>query len=370
MATKVANSYGDAMIDYDRGRAYHPEGLLMHGTLPAALSVARSPEEEIPAALVEQLVRDEYGVDARAERLTGERDQNFRIRAADDAGFVLKIAHAEESPDVIDLPISALLHIEHTDPALPCPRVIRSGGRTRVIFRDANGTARTAFLYTFLPGKTLLSSARCRPQRTACGQLLARLAHALREFQHPATRRSLIWDLMRLPALEAVLQRLPDMRYRQFCAEFVLQFSTEVLPRLRALRFQPVHNDFNSRNLLVDPDDETRITGIIDFGDVVHTALVADIAVGVIGQLATAQSADEAMREFVAGYRSIEPLQTEELELLKWLIAARIVQNVTLTSWYRAHGPGGGHFDAFDADYFEWRVALAERLTQSPSPFL
>jgi hydroxylysine kinase len=342
----------------------------MHGTHPAALAVASSPEEGIPAALAEQLVRDEYGIDARAERLTGERDQNFRMRTADEAGFVLKIAHAHESADVSDLPAAALLYLERTDPALPCPRVIRAGGRARVSFRDANGAARTAFLYTFLPGQTLLSSRRSQPQQAACGRLLARLAHALREFQHPATRRSLIWDLMQVPALEAVLQQLPDLRYRRFCATFVQEFSTKVLPRLKGLRSQPVHNDFNSRNLLVDPDDETRITGVIDFGDLVHTALVADIAVGVIGQLATPQAADEAMLEFVAGYRAVEPLQTEELEMLKWLIAARIVQNVTLTSWYRTRSPGDGHFDAFDADYFEWRVALAERLSTTPSPFL
>ncbi len=342
----------------------------MHGTLPAALSVTRSIEEQIPASLVEQVVRDEYGIAARAERLTGERDQNFRMHTANDSGFVLKIAHAEESADVIDLPIAALLHLERSDPILPCPRVIRSGERTRVSLRDQNGTERTAFLYTFLPGKTLLSSTRSRTQRAACGKLLARLGHALRDFRHAATRRALIWDLMQVPALDALLQRLPDMRYREFCAAFVPRFATQILPRLRVLRAQPAHNDFNSRNLLVDPNDEGRITGIIDFGDLVHTALVADIAVGVIGQLASAETADESMRDFVEGYCSVEPLRAQELEILPWLIAARIVQNVTVTSWYRAQSPGDGHFDPFDAGYFEWRVALAERLTRAPSPFL
>ena len=342
----------------------------MHGTPPAAPSVTRALDQQITTPSVEQLVWDEYGIEARAERLTGERDQNFLMRAGDGSDFVLKIAHTDEAPEVIDLPIAALLHIERADSTLPCPRVVRSRDRTRVSFQDSSGAERTAFLYTFMPGKTLFSSTRSSPQRIACGQILARLGHAFRSFQHPATRRALIWDLMQMPALQAVLRELPGMRYREFCSTFVLRYCTEALPQLRTLRSQPIHNDFNARNLLVDPNDETRITGIIDFGDLVHTVLIADIAVGIMGQLGTAQSADEAMREFVEGYCSVEPLSSQERDLLKWLVAGRIVQNVTMTSWYRLHDPPGGHFDAFDADYFEWRVALAERLLMAPSPFL
>src|SRR6185437_9325891 len=107
--------------------------------------------------------------------------------------------------------------------------------------------------------------------------------------------------------------------------------------------------------------------GVIDFGDSVHTALVADVAVGVIGQLATPETADQSIREFVRAYCEVEPLSSEELAILPRLIAARIVQNVVITSWYRARTPGGTHFDGFDARFFEWRVALARRLVTESS---
>ena len=52
-----------------------------------------------------------------------------------------------------------------------------------------------------------------------------------------------------------------------------------MLPRLAALRAQVIHNDYHLYNVLVAPDDQARIvTGIIDFGDMVHAPLVGEVA--------------------------------------------------------------------------------------------
>ena len=42
-----------------------------------------------------------------------------------------------------------------------------------------------------------------------------------------------------------------------------------------------MHNDLNPLNILVDPADPELVTGIIDFGDVIHTALIADVVLDV-----------------------------------------------------------------------------------------
>ena len=62
-------------------------------------------------------------------------------------------------------------------------------------------------------------------------------------------------------------------------AEALDRFAEQVLPALRGLRAQVVHNDMGRNNVLVD--DAGAISGIIDFGDMTHTALVCDVAVTV-----------------------------------------------------------------------------------------
>lgn len=311
----------------------------------------------------ESFVRECYGIEAKAERLTGERDENFRLQTEHGAGYVLKVCNPAEPAEIAGLQIAALRHLELTEPSLPCPRVMRSkDDRLQIQFESKDHGTRAAYLSTFLPGKLLLASARSREQQVTCGRLLARLGHALRTFEHAASHRELVWDLRHLSKLQPVCAQVPELLNAQFITGFLAQFASEISPRLSVVRRQFVHNDFNARNILVDPNDEARITGVIDFGDAVHTALVADVAVGVIGQLATPEKADDAIREFVGAYCEVEPLTPEELTLLNWLIAGRIVQNVVMTSWHRAHNPSSKHFDGFDSAYFEWRLALAQRL--------
>jgi len=36
---------------------------------------------------------------------------------------------------------------------------------------------------------------------------------------------------------------------------------------------------------------------------------------------------------------------------------------VVMTSWYRSRQPQDGHFAAFDADYFAWRIDFAQQVS-------
>src|SRR3954465_6315843 len=105
---------------------------------------------------IEAFVRERYGIDGRAERLTGERDENFRLHTGTGAGYVLKVSPAGESDPLAGLPVAVLLHPERTATSIPVPRVIRTlDGRTRSQIVDSLGIARTANLCTYIPGKLL-----------------------------------------------------------------------------------------------------------------------------------------------------------------------------------------------------------------------
>jgi hydroxylysine kinase len=321
----------------------------------------------VPIESAVALVRERYGFEAHAEHLTGERDENFKLSVADGRAYVLKIANAAEEPAVGELLAAALRHVEKTDPALPCPRVVpeREGGSC-AYFVDAQGVQRTARLLTYLPGKLLGSTARSPRQRAACGRIAGRLANALRSFEHPAARRAIIWDPRHAAQVRRLLEQLRDCFYRQDADDVLGRVVPSIESRLPQLRQQVVHDDLNPLNILVEPSDEAQITGIIDFGDLTYTALIADVAVTAAELLPqdsrTADSARESIRDVAIAYHETVPLLPQELAMLGALVAARLVANIVVHEWHMQRNPASDHYAALDPDFIRARLEIAREL--------
>ena len=105
------------------------------------------------------------------------------------------------------------------------------------------------------------------------------------------------------------------------------------LPAVPGLRTQVIHNDFNPHNLLVSPQDAAQLTGIIDFGDVVRTQLINDVAIAACYLLEGAAHPLDLPIALVQGYQSVTPLQAAELALLPSLMATRLAITVAITEW-------------------------------------
>jgi Ser/Thr protein kinase RdoA (MazF antagonist) len=295
------------------------------------------------------IAREFYGIDGTALLLTGERDENFRLTASDGRRCVLKVSNPAEDPLVTDLPTAAMLHLEQVDPSLPCPRVLRDReGRTSLRHTDRAGHVRTVRLLTWLPGLMLQSSTRSAAQRRACGTLCARLAQGLRDFHHPAARRPLLWDYRHLGQLDGVLADVlahePDYAPAEFASSFLARYRAEAEPMFEPLRQQVLHNDMNMRNVLVDPNDPDKVVGVIDFGDIVDSVLIGDVAIMVTAQLTSVATLERDVLDTVRAYHAIEPLRPGELAMLPWLLAARHVMGILIPSWHQLKNPGNAHF--------------------------
>jgi Ser/Thr protein kinase RdoA (MazF antagonist) len=324
--------------------------------------------QPVPSERAVALVREHYGLETRASRLTGERDENFRLSSADGSEYVLKIANTAEEPAVTDLPTAALLHMEKTDAAFPCPRVVRArNGGQHIGFTDQDGRQRTARVLTYLPGKLLGTAARSQRQRAACGRMGARLTTALRNFQHPAAHRAVVWDVRHAAQVRRLLEPLADLPCRQAFADLLGRIALVIDAQLPRLRQQVVHNDLNPLNILVDPADEERVTGIIDFGDITHTAVIADVAVTAAELIpedcrAQTRAAHSAVRDVAIAYHERLPLLQQELAVLGPLVAARLAANVVVHEWHLHHNPAGGHYAPLAADFIRARLEIAEEL--------
>lgn len=284
----------------------------------------------------EDLAAEYFGKHVRARMLSSERDQNFRLDADSGERYVLKISNHAERADVVDFQNRALDHIHARDASIPIPRVVAGrNGRSQFTVK-LHGRDHIVRLMTWLEGKVLhdadIGPSQAVRLSATIGGLLARLGLALRGFEHSASNPPLLWDMKHAGALTELLDCIADEKLRKASEGALKDFDT-LSPALATLRSQVIHNDFNPDNLLLQFDDPARISGVIDFGDLVASPLIIDVAVAAAYQLADEGDPLDGALPLIAGYHAARPLQALEIELLPSLIRTRLASSILIMSW-------------------------------------
>ncbi len=293
-------------------------------SLPPAFSVAE----------VGALARQHWGLEGDLVPLTSERDQNHHLRGPG-GQFVVKIANLAEGHAVQRMQNGALRHIEARDPALPVPRVIATlDGRDDVVLADGH----LVRVLSWLEGVPLHAAAQSPAQSGALARMLARLTRALEGFDDPAAGHVLQWDIKNAAQLLVLLDNIADETARGLCADVLGRFGRNVAPRLGDMRWQVVHSDLNPHNVLVDPAAPDHVAGILDFGDMVRTPLVCDLAVAAAYRI-DRDDPIGSLAGFAAAYHAVNPLTVLEREVYFDLVAARMVTTISIASWRAARYP-------------------------------
>jgi 4-aminobutyrate aminotransferase-like enzyme/Ser/Thr protein kinase RdoA (MazF antagonist) len=275
-----------------------------------------------------------YGVTGTFSSLDSERDQNFKLEASTGEKFVVKIANSIEDQDIIDMQLKALKHIETVDPELPVPKVSHShNGSAFELIQGESGTKHNIRILSYLKGVYPKVEPGDLSLHRSIGNYLGRCALALRGFFHPAANYELLWDLKQTSKLKQYVGHIADSSQQELVRYFLNRFEQNVVPVIPKLRAQIVHNDMTPDNILVAEDDPRQIVGIIDFGDMVHTLLVVDLATTIASMLRGQIDLVESAAEVLAGYHKIIPLEDEELRILYDLIAARLTMLNVIALW-------------------------------------
>lgn len=299
----------------------------------SAPSPYQTPAPKADADRLAGIVATAFGLAVdHVEPLASERDLTARIVARDGRGFVFKLGNAADDPEVLAFENRALRHVHAIDPGLPVPVVVPApDGRTEVAI-DLDGRRHVGRLQTFLSGFPAHRARRTPAQSRAFGRGLARLSHALRDLRHPAEGRAIIWDLKRAADLEDRTIHIDDPEKRRLARDAIRRFG-EIASRGDGLRQQVVHNDFHFHNVLLDPADHDVVSGIIDFGDIVRTPLVYDLAIALSFQIAKDKQPLLHATDFLSAYHEINPLLPDEAALLIDLIDARNAMTVIISEW-------------------------------------
>ncbi|HSN06882.1 MAG TPA: phosphotransferase [Candidatus Angelobacter sp.] len=330
-----------------------------------------APFRRLDTAVLGRVAADGWDLDvASVRRLDTERDDTVVVTHAG-GRHVLKVAHPLDDPVVLDLQCAALQHAARRDPDLPLPHVTPDcdGAPLRRV-TGADGEPRLARLLSHLDGEVLDYGATTPAQRSAVGAAAGRLSLALADLEHPGADRVLAWDLRQVGTLRPLLGHVADPGTALLVEAELDTYDDGLGEALHAVRRQVVHHDVNPDNVLVDRSSPEYVSGILDFGDVVRSSVVGDLAVAMSYAVATGTAADaddpwSAPYDVARGFRSVRDLTAEELELLPRLVRLRLAQRLLLNSWLASSDPGNAHYTGRSIA----RAGTAlRRLTETPSP--
>jgi len=288
----------------------------------------------IDAELVTSLLEDDYHLTGRLQPVATEKDDTFRLRTESTA-YLVKVSPPDEALAVVGLQTAAMRFLEGADPGLPVQRVkLTVDGRDNVVIEGNDGRPRVLRVFTFVEGALWAQMHSDGEQLTKVGEMLGRVDVALEAFAHPADRRGLVWDLRHFHELTELVEHTPNAEHRQLAEEVFRLFEATIVPRLGDLETQVIHGDYSPYNVVVDEHSDDYVTGVIDFGDTMRSAVIFDPAVALANLLG--RTPEQPWRDacaFVTGYERTRPIKDRELPLLPVAALARLTLRALITNW-------------------------------------
>ena len=290
-----------------------------------------------------RIARNEYGLMVTAEVMPSERDQNFKLCAEDGRAFVLKIANGEEDRALLEAQNQVMARLQQQHVTF-CPKLIKTRSGADFSDIDVNGLTYAARLFTWLPGEVL---ARCKWQGPELlrnlGACVGKVDSALKDFDHVAVHRvDFPWDLRNAPAvIDRYVDQVEDLRMRHQIEVVRTNLSECVVPRLPHLEQSVIHNDANDYNVIVQRPtlDQQQVAGLIDFGDMVHTYTVADLAIATAYAMLDKTDPLLDATHVVEGYHDVLPLGDDELAVVFPMACGRLAVSACMAAVQQQQRP-------------------------------
>ena len=294
---------------------------------------------KISTQQAEDILFSLYHIKGKAFVLPGEIDFNFRIKAENSVGYILKISRPNESINYLDFQQKLLQYVEANGQQLIAPRVITDSQNNSIsTITDSFGNERKVRLLTWISGRVWST---VNPQRESLrfslGEQCGLLTGALQGFQHPEAEREFVWDIAQsLWTKEQV--HLFENEEKEFIQYFQNRFEASK-PSYDTLRKSVVHNDANDNNVIVSNElINPTVKAAIDYGDAVYTQIINDLAIACYTNINHPDPLDAAL-SIVKGYHSTFPLEANELVHLYNAIAMRLVISVTKSAMNKIAEP-------------------------------
>ncbi|MBK8048475.1 MAG: phosphotransferase [Anaerolineales bacterium] len=284
-----------------------------------------------------RLAQQYFGISGVSRALPSERDQNFLIRTSAGEARVLKIANGLEAAALIDAQQRALRHLATAGAVSElCPQVVLTTlGEDCAPIAGPDGRQHWLRMLTYVPGTPV---AIVRPHTpglmASIGRAMGELDRALATFDDPALHRDFHWDLAHASVvINQFKGEIADPARRALVERHLARFEHTSASMLAGVRRGIIHGDANDYNLLAGDGDDLAslhqsISGILDFGDMVWSYRVGDLAIAAAYALLDKPDPLATVMQVTGGYHAVYPLEENEIAVLWALICMRLCMSV------------------------------------------
>ncbi len=291
---------------------------------------------------LDQLLKEHYGLRGQLQLIAGEFDLNYLLTTHDHQRYLLKISREGETAEYIDFQAAVMEHLSSFDFPFALPEVIKTvNGSIKLTQPTNQGTAVHIRLQSWLPGRVMAGVCPHTPEMLkSLGAACGHLCRALQRFDHPLVHRNLKWNPSATLENRKHRVHIKDAAHLALVDHLWAYFEEHILPKLSKLRKSVIYHDANDYNILVSEDlASPSVCGIIDFGDVLYTQTVNDLAIACAYAMLDKADPLESASHVVSGFHEVFPLEVQEIELLLGLIMARMLTSVAVAAANKVERP-------------------------------
>lgn len=265
-------------------------------------------------------------------------DINFRIVCSNKEEFVLKVSNFTDTRKNLELQNGAMLHLKKNGIQTPSPLASVKGEEISVMdIKQQNECFRQTFVRAlhYVPGVLLADVELSLELSYDFGKTLGIINRLLQSYDHPGAHRYLAWDLAN--SKKVILGHLPfinDEDKQTLVHWYIHQYEAKVEPVLPRVRKGIIHGDPNDHNILVHKGDDgvVKISGVLDFGDLVYTHVVNEISIAAGYAMLSKPEPIKILSEMIAGYHNEFPFTEAEKKIIYILACMRLCTSAVMGS--------------------------------------
>ena len=256
---------------------------------------------------------------------------NFKVKTTDKK-YVLKIYSKAENLSFLN---ATDVVLEKLSDAFP--KSIPAIGGKKIISLQSENQTYYAQLLTYLEGDFLGNIKTDASLLVSFGVFLGKMNTVLLSHRSPIIEaRIQNWDLQHCLMNEPNISHISNHSHKRLVQYFFQEYKEQVLPLQYQLRKSIIQSDANEWNILAQ---NGKVTAMIDFGDIAYSYLINELAIAIAYAVFGKKNPIQAACQIIKGYHQELPLEEKELDVLYYLVAARLCVSLINSTYQQTQQP-------------------------------